>query len=178
MQRSVWLGLSYTVPINPSKARVYVWRKLKDFGAEYLKQGVAILPESQQNMQQFSALSQKIRQMGGESCILELRFTDPADEAEMVARFKKQAETEYRDLVNECKAALRELRQPGRPVSPQENDRIRQMIKRYRKARARDYFSETGAASREIEEGINEIIDSVREVASDVGKQLRALLDN
>ena len=39
MQRTIWLALSYNVPINPSKVRVYVWRKLKEFGAEYLRQG-------------------------------------------------------------------------------------------------------------------------------------------
>ena len=30
-----WLALGYSVPINPSKNRVYVWRKLKEYGAEY-----------------------------------------------------------------------------------------------------------------------------------------------
>lgn len=65
MPRTVWLALSYNVPINPSKARVYVWRKLKEIGAEYFKQGVALLPNTAQSMQQFSALAQKIRQLGG-----------------------------------------------------------------------------------------------------------------
>ena len=46
MPRTVWLALSYNVPINPSKARVYVWRKLKEIGAEYFKQGVALLPNT------------------------------------------------------------------------------------------------------------------------------------
>ena len=86
MPRTVWLALSYNVPINPSKARVYVWRKLKEIGAEYFKQGVALLPNTAQSMQQFSALAQKIRQLGGEASIVELRFTcllytsDAADE--------------------------------------------------------------------------------------------------
>ena len=33
--RRVWLGITYTVPAKPSKARVYIWRKLKELGAEY-----------------------------------------------------------------------------------------------------------------------------------------------
>ena len=37
-----WLALGYSVPVNPSKNRVYVWRKLKEYGAEYFKQGVAV----------------------------------------------------------------------------------------------------------------------------------------
>ena len=47
MQPISWLGLGYNVPVNPSKNRVYVWRKLKEFGASYFKQGVAILPKNQ-----------------------------------------------------------------------------------------------------------------------------------
>ena len=178
MQRTVWLALSYNVPINPSKARVYVWRKLKEFGAEYFKQGVAILPISAQSMQQFATLAQKIRQMGGEASIVELRFTDPVDEAQMTARFKKQAEDEYTALLNDCKNALRELRNlpAAFSLSQQDGERMKQVVKRYRKARSKDYFK-TGT-SREIEAGIDEMIDSVREIASDFSKQLRSMLDN
>ncbi|WP_066455272.1 Chromate resistance protein ChrB [Anaerotruncus rubiinfantis] len=176
MQRTVWLALSYNLPINPSKVRVYVWRKLKEFGAEYFKQGVAILPNTAQGMQQFTALAQKIRELGGEASIVELRFTDSSDEAQMTARFKKQIEDEYRELLSDCANALREIRKPENPISQQESERIKQMIKRYRKTRSRDYFK-TGGAAGEIEDGINEIIDSVRSVAADFGKQLRQLME-
>ena len=50
-----WLALGYSVPVNPSKNRVYIWRKLKEYGAEYFKQGVAVLLNSAQSMQLFSA---------------------------------------------------------------------------------------------------------------------------
>ncbi|MEM1485158.1 Chromate resistance protein ChrB [Oscillospiraceae bacterium PP1C4] len=175
MQKPVWLALGYNVPINPSKARVYVWRKLKEIGAEYFKQGVALLPNTAQNMQQFTVLTQKIRQMGGEASIVELRFIDPADEAQMTARFQKQIEDEYNELLSDCIGALRELRKQKDPVTQQESDRIKQMIKRYRKTRSKDYFKVSSAT--EIEEGINEIIDSVREVATDFGKQLRQMME-
>ena len=176
MQRTVWLALSYNVPINPSNIRVYVWRKLKEIGAEYFKQGVAVLPNSAQSMQLFSALAKKIRELGGEACIVELRFTDPADEVMMTGRFRKQTEEEYSQLLADCAEALRRLRSPGLLFSPKEEDQLRQVVKRYRKARARDYFH-AGAAG-EIEAGINEIIESVRGVASDFGRQLRTLMEN
>lgn len=175
MPRTVWLALSYNVPINPSKARVYVWRKLKEIGAEYFKQGVALLPNTAQSMQQFSALAQKIRQLGGEASIVELRFTDPNDEAQMTARFKKQVDDEYTELLSDCANVLLMLKRPEQPLTAQETERIRQMVKRYRKTRSRDFFKASEA--KEIETGINEIIDGVKGVASDLGKQLRKMMD-
>ena len=57
----------------------------------------------------------------------------------------------------------------------QETERIRQMVKRYRKTRSRDFFK--AAEAKEIETGINEIIDGVKGVAADLGKQLRRMMD-
>jgi len=117
MHRKSWLALGYTVPVSPSKARVYIWRKLKECGAEYFKQGVAVLPNFSQSMQQFSMLAQKIRQMGGEASIVELRFIDPVDEAQMTARFRKQVENEYQELLDDCANALHELRLAGKRLT-------------------------------------------------------------
>ena len=102
MQPITWLGLGYNVPVNPSKNRVYVWRKLKDFGAGYFKQGVAILPKSPQNMAKFNSLAAKIREMGGDATLVELRFVEPRDEAETVERFQRQSENEYQELIRDC----------------------------------------------------------------------------
>lgn len=173
MQKLLWLALSYNVPINPSKVRVYVWRKLRDLGAEYLRQGVALLPHSQQNLQKFSYLAQKIRQMGGEAQILELRFLEAAFEQTMTGRFKKQIEDEYKELLGDCAVVLRKIKASG---DSQEHDKLLRLAKRYRKTKARDYFL-SGMASGEIEAGLNELFDSVRAMAGDFGKQLRSLLD-
>lgn len=60
MSRYSWLSVSYNVPIQPSKNRVYIWRKLKEMGAEYLKHGVAVLPNTHRNLQ-------NIRTLGGQN---------------------------------------------------------------------------------------------------------------
>ena len=72
-----WLALGYSVPVNPSKNRVYVWRKLKEYGAEYFKQGVALLPYNRQSYTKFKYLSAKILEMGGEASIVEMKFWTP-----------------------------------------------------------------------------------------------------
>ena len=93
-----WLALGYSVPVNPSKNRVYIWRKLKEYGAEYFKQGVAILPYNRQSYTKLKHLQAKILEMGGEASIVEMKFLDPKDEREMVSRFRKQALEELSQL--------------------------------------------------------------------------------
>lgn len=176
MAKISWLALSYNLPINPSKTRVYTWRKLREFGAEYLRQGVAVLPNSAQSNQRFTLLAQKIRQMGGEASLVEMRFLDPRDEQEMTARFHKQAQDEYSELLSDCAAAVLRLKKLGQPPTTRETEDIRRMVKRYQRVRAKDYFRVSDDA-KEIEEGLNELVESVRNVAADVGKQLRGILE-
>lgn len=101
--------LGYSVPVNPSKNRVYVWRKLKEYGAEYFKQGVAVLPYNRQSYTRFKYLSAKILEMGGEASIVEMKFMDPRDEKDMVARFRAQALEELSQLKDDCAEVLRQL---------------------------------------------------------------------
>lgn len=99
MSRYSWLSVSYNVPIQPSKNRVYIWRKLKEMGAEYLKHGVAVLPNTHRNLQNIRTLAAKIKAMGGESCLTELRFLDEEDELQLIAAFKRQSSDEFRELL-------------------------------------------------------------------------------
>lgn len=93
----------------------------------------------------------------------------------MTARFKKQVDDEYTELLSDCANVLLMLKRPEQPLTAQETERIRQMVKRYRKTRSRDFFKASEA--KEIETGINEIIDGVKGIASDLGKQLRKMMD-
>lgn len=154
----VWLALSYQVPISPSRARVYVWRKLRELGAVLLRQGVAILPHSAQNIQGFMRLAQKIRQMDGQAQILELRFLEQAEESVIKAKFQKQIEKEYQELIADCTAVLRKIK-----GSPQEKETYVRLLKRYKKAYSRDFFR-YGSACAEIEAGLRELLDTVHSV--------------
>ena len=113
-----WLALGYSVPVNPSKNRVYVWRKLKEYGAEYFKQGVALLPYNRQSYTKFKYLSAKILEMGGEASIVEMKFLDPKDEREVVSRFRTQALEELSQLKQDCAQVLSELKNEPAPTGP------------------------------------------------------------
>lgn len=174
MQPIVWLGLGYNVPVNPSKKRVYVWRKLKEFGAGYFKQGVAILPKSPQSLAKFSGLTAKIREMGGEATLVEMRFLDPQDERETVARFQKQSEAEYRELLRDCASLLTSIRE--NLLGPAErSEHLRKMVKRYGKVKSRDYFRSRSGA--DLSAALDDLASDMARVTDEIGRQLRGILD-
>jgi len=160
MPKLTWLALGYNVPVNPSKNRVYVWRKLKEFGAGYFKQGVALLPGSQQNMAKFRQLSIKIREMGGEATIAELKFCDSADEKDTIERFRAQADSEYRELLRDCAGLMDNLQSLF--SAAERKERLRKVVRRYKQAQSRDYFM-AGARS-QLKSALDELAEDIGEL--------------
>ncbi len=170
-----WIALGYNIPINPSRNRVYVWRKLKEFGAEYFKQGVAILPDSEKSRKQFTLLSERIRQMGGEATLVEVRFLDPADEREMVERFRRQTLDEYQKVFEESKKLMGPLlSKQTKQLTEDESTKLKKTIKQLDKARSRDYF--VHGFTEDMERGFEQMVETLRDTASDFSQQLRNAL--
>lgn len=166
MQQITWLALGYNVPAEPSKNRVYVWRKLKECGAGYFRPGVAILPNNPGNTAQFRILAAKIREMGGEAVMVELKFCEPRDESETIGRFMKNSESEYRELMRDSKSLS--------SMTPDMRDELlKKLVKRYGKVRSRDFFSSRDS----VAQGLIDLADDMERVAAGLGRQLRHLLD-
>lgn len=171
-----WLALGYSVPINPSKNRVYVWRKLKEYGAEYFKQGVALLPYNRTSYNKFKYLAAKITEMKGEAFIVEMKFLDTKDEREVVAKFRNQAIEELSELKRDCVTILSEItRSTGTRITELQQEQIKQMIKRYGKARGRNHFAQ--GLAEEVETGIYTIIAQLRNGTEDIATQLAKAMD-
>ena len=131
----VWLGITYTVPAKPSKARVYIWRKLKELGAEYYH-GMAMVPAGPKTLDSVKRLTSHIKEMGAEASILEMRFLDPRDEEKVVAQFKRQAASDFRELFLDFARLYEEI---GGPLDEDE-ERQRMLRRRYGKVKNRDFF--------------------------------------
>lgn len=171
-----WLALGYSVPINPSKNRVYVWRKLKEYGAEYFKQGVALLPYTRTSYSKFKYLASKILEMGGEASIVEMKFLDPKDEQETVAKFRDQAWAELSQLKKDCAAIMSQLsRETTRALTEMQSDEIKKLIRRYSKAKERSHFCVT--LSEDVEHGLYSLLDVVRGTAGDAAAQFIRAMD-
>lgn len=171
-----WLALGYSVPINPSKNRVYVWRKLKECGAEYFKQGVALLPYTRSSYNKFKYLAGKILEMGGEASIVEMKFLDPDDEQEMIRRFRAQELEELNELKKDCAEIMAALtRQTAAALTEMQSDEVKKLIRRYSKARERSHFC--GTLAEDVENGIYSLLEVMRSYAGDAAVQLFRAMD-
>ncbi len=180
MNENNWLALSYHVPMNPSKNRVYIWRKLKEFGAEYLTPGVALLPRSPQNLRKFRSLWNHIRETGGEAVLSELFFLDQEDMLSMVERFRTQSISDYTELLMDCTRLMddiRALRAMGKAHADDTEGQLRRMLRRFSHLQRRDYFQAGEHTAGATEQGLRDIAKAVRWSAQDIQNQLRKFLE-
>lgn len=166
MQQITWLALGYNAPTEPSKARVYVWRKLKECGAGYFHQGVALLPNTASNMAEFRKLAAKIKEMGGEAVIAEFKYCDARDEANAIQRFKSHSEKEYREF-------MRDSRDLSKLTPAQRDELLKKLVKRYDKLKERDFFRTRDS----VAQGLVDLADDMERVAAGLGRQIKNLLD-
>lgn len=168
MESMLWLSLGYQVPIQPSKNRVYIWRKLKEYGAVYYRQGVVLLPMTQSSLTKFMTLSAKIKAMGGESSLAELRFLDKEDEKKMIAQFQAQSQKEYMDLFHEVQKLHLDTMSGHNWV-----DAKKRLERRMKQVRSRDYFSSRRRA--EVTENMEELLQDMSHAASDLSSWFSSL---
>ena len=163
-----WLGIAYTAPAKPSKARVYIWRKLKEMGAEYFH-GVAMIPPTPKTLENVRRLTDRMRELGAEVSLLEVRFLDPRDEEKVVAQFKRQAANDFRELFLDFARLYEEL---GAPLDADE-ERQRVLRRRYGKVKSRDFFNVE--ADLDLSGGLSQLLEDIHLSAGDLYRQFLAL---
>ena len=113
-----------------------VWRKLRDLGALYLKDGVAALPEDAVTREQLEWLQLRVREAGGEATLWEGRPGTLAEEAELVDAFRSSREEAYRDIIAGAERLRRKAEMGGGSVLEQ----LGKLERAFRAERRRDYF--------------------------------------
>jgi hypothetical protein len=136
MERPRWVLLVYRLPREPSRHRVAVWRKLRDLGALYLKDGVAALPEDAVTREQLEWLQLRVREAGGEATLWEGRPGTLAEEAELVEAFRSLREEAYRTITAEAERLRRKAQMRGKALMEQ----LGKLEREFRAERRRDYF--------------------------------------
>ncbi len=109
-----WLLLIYRVPQDPPGRRTYVWRQLKQLGAVYLQQAVAIVPDRPELRTGLEHLAQRISDVGGEVSLLETTTPSPPWEEGLIGRFNAARDAEYTELVENVERFEDEIRRERR----------------------------------------------------------------
>jgi hypothetical protein len=109
-----WLLLVYRIKTGSSAQRTYVWRQLRQLGAIYLQQAVAVVPDRPELRAGLDQLADHIRRAGGEASLLETTSPSEAWEADLVARFDAARDAEYDEVVESVERFEDEIRRESR----------------------------------------------------------------
>ena len=115
-QRDVrrWLLLIYRIQAGSSSRRTYVWRQLRQLGAVYLQQAVAVLPDRPELRAGLDQLGGRIRAGGGEVSLLETASPSAAWEEDLVGRFNLARNAEYDEIIESVERFEDEIRRETR----------------------------------------------------------------
>jgi len=98
-----WLQISYKVPPDPATRRVALWRRLKGMGAVYLRDGVCLLPKTDEFVRRLRMIEHEIGQMGGDAVLLETTGLDRTQQERVVQRFNADRNGEYEEFLGKCR---------------------------------------------------------------------------
>lgn len=141
-----WLILVYRTPVEPSTARVRVWRKVRDLGGLYIQQAVCVFPDMPEVAGAVTRLAEEMRETGEVETFLFRARTSPSATSDLIERFRAQSDQEYQEILEQCRGLLEELaRETERGkftyAEIEENEGDLSYIERWvDKARARDFF--------------------------------------
>jgi len=143
-----WLFFSYSLPSEPSKARVFVWRQLKKLGAVNY-QTVWVIPHSNESVNELRKLIETIEGYKGEGMLVEGKALDKNQEERIHKAFIDSRNEEYHEVIEKCEDFFKEIKfEIGRKnfifaeveENEEELDKLKQWLKKIEK---RDYFVKT-----------------------------------
>ncbi len=103
-----WLFFSYSLPTEPSKARVYVWRQLKKLGAVNY-QSTWVLPYSSERIEDIKHVAAEIERCHGESLLIEGKALDKSQEERIYKAFADSRNEEYQEIIEKCEDYFKEI---------------------------------------------------------------------
>lgn len=104
-----WLLFSYSLPPEPSRKRVFLWRRLKKLGALSMEGGGWLLPKADPLTAKLEELSRLVEEMGGKANLyIATHFTE-AQERRAIVEFQASRERECAEIIGECHKALRHI---------------------------------------------------------------------
>jgi CRISPR/Cas system-associated endoribonuclease Cas2 len=108
METKSWLVMNYTLPKEPSRARVSVWRKLKKAGAVNVQQSMWILPDTGANYDVLNTIKDEVLSCGGEAYVMH-STVDEQSGSIFAGKMNSARCEEYKELLEQCGEFLKEI---------------------------------------------------------------------
>jgi hypothetical protein len=134
-----WLLLIHQLPPTPAYLRVRVRRRLKQLGAQLLKNSVYVLPHSAEALEDFHWLRREILDAGGEATITAADFVEGTSDRELEHQFRQTSDAEYQAFTRSTQSAKS---RPGAHESSRRQSQLRDIA-------GRDFFDADGRADAE-----------------------------
>lgn len=146
MEEQEWLTLNYTLPKEPSRVRVSVWRKLKKSGAVVIGQSVWVLPLEEKFLALIQDIADEITQNGGEAYIMRAALVNDGSPDTITKVFCRERDEEYQEFLGKCEDFSYELEKETKKenftfAELEENEEEYQKLSAwYQKIADRDFF--------------------------------------
>jgi hypothetical protein len=125
-----WILMFYSMPSKPERNRLRMWRRLQKEGTLSLKDGVHLLPYSEDRYELFQWLSQEIKALGGEMQFVTIEKIEMMNNEEIITLFHLQSEGAYVNIEQKIKNITHELSSLDRPINSEQEHTYRQIIKK------------------------------------------------
>ncbi|MGD2080138.1 MAG: chromate resistance protein [Nitrospirota bacterium] len=145
-----WLLFFYSVPSEPVKNRMKVWRKLTKMGAAQLKGSVYIIPYGEENYEMLQWLVSEVASMGGEAAFIRTTRIESMGDGEVVELFDRAREKDYQAIerkVDELETRLASVRKGSRIKLGSIADRIDRLAREFEEIRKIDFFTSAAGES-------------------------------
>lgn len=103
-----WLFFSYSLPTEPSKARVYIWRQLRKLGAVNY-QSVWAIPHSSERLKELKKLIEDIEKYSGSGLLITGNILLKEQEESIIKAFIDSRNEEYQEIIEKCEDFFKEI---------------------------------------------------------------------
>src|SRR3954468_14692643 len=96
-----WLLLAYSLPKEPSRYRVSVWRRLRKLGAVYINEGFWVLPREAPQANEIQGVIAEVQASSGVASAFTSQDLDLQQGERLRARFLEARDEEYSELLGQ-----------------------------------------------------------------------------
>lgn len=139
-----WILLVYRIPAQPTRLRLWIWRRLQRMGALYLQNAVCLLPARPELVENMQYVADTIEEMGGSCHLFGASAVLPGSPERIQREFRELADSRLDEIIARLDRIQDSLEAAA---SPSALERAEEEIKReriaYLRAQRLSFFGST-----------------------------------